>query len=132
MRTQSLPSSPARLHAQSITSAPSPEYLRRTMSRCRYIPATRKTPRQELPRPAHPLPTARLHDLRHVHATTLLLAGVPVHVVAERLGHADAAITLRVYAHVLRQHADGVAATFAAAVDENTTTEIGPDDDDPD
>lgn len=46
------------------------------------------------------VPHARLHDSRHVHATILLLAGVPVHVVADRLGHADAAITLRVYAHV--------------------------------
>jgi integrase len=62
-------------------------------------------------------PPARLHDLRHVHATLLLTAGVPVHVVAERLGHADPAITLRVYAHVIRQHADEVANTFAAAVD---------------
>ena len=58
------------------------------------IPGTRRTPRQELPRPAHPLPSARLHDRRHVHATLLLIAGVPVHVVAERLGHADPAITL--------------------------------------
>jgi integrase len=58
-----------------------------------------------------------LHDLRHVHATLLLTAGVPVHVVAERLGHADPAITLRVYAHVIRQDADEVANTFAAAVD---------------
>ena len=33
-------------------------------------------------RQGEPLPHARLHDLRHVHATTLLLAGVPVHVVA--------------------------------------------------
>jgi integrase len=32
---------------------------------------------------------------------TLLLAGVPVHVVAARLGHGDPAITLRVYAHVI-------------------------------
>jgi integrase len=39
--------------------------------------------------PATPLPHARLHDLRHVHATLLLIAGVPVHVVAERLGHAE-------------------------------------------
>lgn len=31
---------------------------------------------------SEPLPHARLHDLRHVHATTLLLAGVPAHVVA--------------------------------------------------
>lgn len=80
------------------------------------IPGTRRTPRQELPRPLKPLPPARLHDLRHVHATLLLTAGVPVHVVAERLGHADPAITLRVYAHVIRQDADEVANTFAAAV----------------
>jgi integrase len=59
---------------------------------------------------AEPLPHARLHDLRHLHATTLLLAGVPVHVVAARLGHADPAVTLRVYSHVLREHALGVGA----------------------
>ncbi len=63
------------------------------------------------------LPHTRLHDLRHLHATTLLLAGVPVHVVASRLGHADPAITLRVYAHVLREQASGIADVFAAAVD---------------
>lgn len=44
----------------------------------------------------------RLHDLRHVHATTLLLAGEPAHVVAARLGHADPSVTLRVYAHVIQ------------------------------
>lgn len=48
-----------------------------------------------------PLPHARLHDLRHVNATTLLLAGVPVHVVAARLSHAAPSITLRVYDHVI-------------------------------
>ncbi len=37
------------------------------------------------PPPPKALPHARLHDLRHLHATTLLLAGVPVHVVAARL-----------------------------------------------
>ena len=62
------------------------------------------------------LPHARLHDLRHLHATTLLLAGVPVHVVAARLGHADPAVTLRVYSHVLREHASGVGDIFAQAV----------------
>lgn len=62
------------------------------------------------------LPPARLHDLRHLHATTLLLAGVPVHVVAARLGHRDPAITLRVYAHVLGEQAAGVADVFAAAL----------------
>lgn len=71
------------------------------------------------------LPVARLHDLRHVHATMLLQAGVPVHVVAERLGHADPAVTLRVYAHVMRRAAAGVAAVFAEAVD---IDEEAPDD----
>jgi integrase len=47
------------------------------------------------------LPRIRLHDLRHTHATLLLKAGVPVKVVSERLGHANAMITLGVYAHVM-------------------------------
>jgi integrase len=67
-------------------------------------------------RPSEALPHARLHDLRHVHATTLLLAGVPVHVVAARLGHADPSITLRVYAHVLRNQLSEAANTFAHAM----------------
>jgi len=66
--------------------------------------------------PAQALPHARLHDLRHLHATTLLLAAVPVHVAAARLGHADPAVTLRIYAHVLREHALGVGDIFAQAV----------------
>jgi integrase len=74
-------------------------------------------PRTLLPAPEAPLPAARLHDLRHVHATTLLLAGVPVHVVANRLGHADPSTTLRVYAHVLREQASAAADVFAAAVE---------------
>jgi integrase len=38
-------------------------------------------------------------------------------VVAERLGHEDATVTLRIYAHVLRRHAEGVAEIFAQAID---------------
>ena len=68
------------------------------------------------PRPKKQLPHARLHDLRHIHATTLLLSGVPVHVVAARLGHADPAITLRVYAHVIRAAETAAADIFAQAV----------------
>lgn len=66
--------------------------------------------------PNSQIPHARLHDLRHLHATTLLLAGVPVHVVAARLGHADPAVTLRVYSHVLREHAQGIGDVFAQAI----------------
>lgn len=49
------------------------------------------------------LPPVRLHDLRHTHATLLLLAGVPAHVVSMRLGHRSVAFTLQQYAHVLPQ-----------------------------
>ncbi len=66
--------------------------------------------------PKDQLPHARLHDLRHQHATTLLLSGVPVHVVAARLGHADPAITLRVYARVIRTAEAAAADIFAGAV----------------
>ena len=81
------------------------------------------TPPQLLPKlieqcPAMPLRRIRLlHDLRHIHATTLLIAGVPVHVVAARLGHADPSVTLRVYAHAILELTPVVAATFAGAVE---------------
>jgi integrase len=45
----------------------------------------------------------RLHDLRHFSATELIGAGVDIRTVAGRLGHADPAITLRVYAHALEE-----------------------------
>jgi integrase len=45
--------------------------------------------------------TVRLYDLRHTHATLLLLAGVHPKVVSERLGHANITITLDTYSHVL-------------------------------
>ena len=40
-----------------------------------------------------------VHGTRHTAATLLLSAGVPVQVVAQRLGHATVAMTLEVYAH---------------------------------
>lgn len=40
------------------------------------------------------------HWCRHTHATALLLAGVPLHVVARRLGHADVQTTMNLYGHV--------------------------------
>ena len=49
---------------------------------------------------SEPLPVIRLHDLRHSHATILLTAREPVHVVSQRLGHASAVVTMTVYAHV--------------------------------
>jgi integrase len=59
----------------------------------------------------------RLHDLRHLHATQLLAAGVPVRTVSGRLGHANAATTLNVYGHFLeasdRQAADVIGGLLA-------------------
>jgi integrase len=48
-----------------------------------------------------PLPRITFHDLRHTCATLLISAGIPIKVVAERLGHKDITITLRTYGHVL-------------------------------
>ena len=42
----------------------------------------------------------RLHDLRHGHASGLILAGVHPRAVQERLDHASAAFTMQVYGHV--------------------------------
>jgi hypothetical protein len=47
------------------------------------------------------LPHVRFHDLRHGHATLMLLKGVHPKVVSERLGHASVGITLDIYSHVL-------------------------------
>jgi integrase len=58
----------------------------------------------------YPLPDIRVYDLRHTHITHLLASGVPVHVVAKRVGHASAKMTLDVYGHVLAgQDGDAVA-----------------------
>jgi integrase len=43
----------------------------------------------------------RFHDLRHTHASELLRRGTPLKTVSERLGHANATITLNTYAHVM-------------------------------
>ncbi len=43
----------------------------------------------------------RFHDLRHTAGTLALRQGVPLHTVSKMLGHADPAMTLRRYAHVL-------------------------------
>ena len=59
------------------------------------------------------LPHVRFHDLRHGHATLMLLQGVHPKVVSERLGHASIGITLDTYSHVL----PGMQAEAAQAFD---------------
>jgi len=60
------------------------------------------------------VPAIRLHDLRHTHASHLLMAGIKVKVVSERLGHASVSFTLDTYAHVMPgQQAEAAAAAAA-------------------
>jgi integrase len=51
------------------------------------------------------------HELRHTHASILIAKGVPITEIAHRLGHASAATTLSVYAHLYEQ--DGSRAVAA-------------------
>jgi integrase len=61
------------------------------------------------------LPKIRFHDLRHLHASLLIAAGVPLAIVSKRLGHSTIAITVDLYGHLLRD-ANRDAATAAAAM----------------
>ena len=63
----------------------------------------------------------RLHDLRHWSATTSIAAGHDVRTVANRLGHANPAMTLRVYAHAVEAADIPVAQTLADALDFDPT-----------
>ncbi len=57
------------------------------------------------------VPAITFHGFRHLHASLLLAAGLPVPAVSQRLGHATPAITMSVYAHALK--AQDVAAAEA-------------------
>ncbi len=59
----------------------------------------------------------RLHDLRHWSATMSIAAGHDVRTVANRLGHANPAMTLRVYAHAVDAADAPVAETLGRALD---------------
>jgi integrase len=60
------------------------------------------------------LPPLRFHDLRHAHATLLLVQGVHPKSVSERLGHASIGITLDSYSHVLSTMQEEAAQAFDA------------------
>jgi integrase len=62
------------------------------------------------------LPSIRLHDLRHTHATLALQAGIHPKVVSERLGHATVSITLDTYSHAIPAMQADAAALIAGLV----------------
>jgi len=62
------------------------------------------------------LPHVRLHDLRHSHATHLLMANVHPKVVQERLGHSSITTTVDTYSHVMPGIQDEAASRIDAAL----------------
>jgi len=61
-------------------------------------------------------PHIRLHDLRHLHATLALAAGIAPRVLADRLGHSTTAVTTDTYQHVLPDLDHDAARRVAALV----------------
>jgi integrase len=61
------------------------------------------------------LPRIRFHDLRHSHATHLLVSGVHPKIASERLGHATVGLTLDIYSHVIPGMQEDAAARIDAA-----------------
>ena len=66
----------------------------------------------------------RLHDLRHTHATFLLVEGVHLKVVSERLGHAGAGITGDLYSHVLPNLQEEVAVKLSEEFGAETRVDL--------
>lgn len=54
------------------------------------------------------LPKITFHDMRHSHATMLLVLNEHPKVVQERLGHSSIAITLDTYSHIMRDYRNGL------------------------
>ncbi len=64
------------------------------------------------------LPPLTPHGLRHLHASLLLAQGLPIPAVSQRLGHANSAITLAVYAHAIGKDDSAATAAIARAIGE--------------
>jgi integrase len=60
------------------------------------------------------------HTLRHTHATWLLMSGVDIKTISERMGHASEATTLTIYSHLLPGRD-----AQAASIFEETAAKIG-------
>jgi integrase len=61
--------------------------------------------------------TATFHSLRHTHASMLIASGLDILSISRRLGHGTAAITLNVYAHLIKPD-DRAAEIIEAALTE--------------
>jgi integrase len=66
------------------------------------------------------LKSIRMHDLRHTHATLMLMAGIHPKIVSERLGHASISVTLDIYSHVLPGLQEAAAEKFDRIFEDNS------------
>jgi integrase len=74
----------------------------------------------------------KLHATRHTWATLALQAGKSVRWVADQLGHADPALTMRVYAHAMREEETDLSfAEFGSMRDGARRLYASPESDDP-
>ncbi len=71
------------------------------------------------------VPVIALHDARHTSATTGADAGVPQHVMKDRLGHASRRTTDEVYTHVLDHSARKAAELMETAIFGPTQPPVG-------
>jgi integrase len=63
------------------------------------------------------LPRVRLHDLRHLAATLMLTAGVPLALVSKVLRHATSGITVDLYGHLTAEAALAAADSLGTVLD---------------
>jgi len=69
------------------------------------------------------VPTIRLHDVRHTHASLMLEAGEHLKVVQERLGWASSAFMLQTYTHLVPGMQRDAAERFANTIIAHPTME---------
>ena len=90
-----------------------PSPLDASRPRCNQLPLWERVRREA------DIEDARLHDLRHTHASHAVMNGVPVPVVSRMLGHSNVRMTLR-YAHLgdrdVEEAAERVGQSLAAVM----------------
>ncbi len=63
------------------------------------------------------LPLVRVHDLRHLAATLMLTAGVPLALVSKTLRHSQVGITSNLYGHLTHEAAQAAADSLGGVLD---------------
>lgn len=68
------------------------------------------------------LPPARIHDMRHLHVSLLILAGEDAKTVSERAGHTSTSFTLDRYGHLFHAQRQRAARSLDDLLGENEAT----------